>query len=762
MKKIAAIVLSFAIPVCAPLLGKASPSQTALNSSARQAPKPAFPGAWTAWSPLKDGYRNSVDVRWRHEGDYLFFSLHNRYAYEVVLDVEAEVADATGKKSQHSESYALKAGALEESKERRAIGIKVISVRIKKMTATHPQWGELEVVPRNQLGERADAEAKILAAAEKKKADDLALKKAEAERLAAATKKAAVDAAIARPAAQKAMQEAQAANDAALQKALAWEDDPKRPRVYPKVVLGDRSAVVNEYMAKFKEDTSVYGTAEKLNAMAADEDKALNEYKQVMADAQSSYDTAVSYLNAANHQPDTQAGRFSASIANIAAQSAIDKQKSLEARAQRIEDDILASRVERKRLAAEGQQLERIYQAGSALRKEGKYLDAEYAFRQLVSQRPDDAYSHFCLALILYEQKRLLEADAEWRTTLRLDKPENLSNDLRNLGTNLLEQNRFGEAEVTYRSALTANQDANDRADLLFDLAQALWKQNKLTDAELEARKALVLAPGAATHQLIGYILAQGQKWSEAEAEYRAASQLQPNDYSILALWGDMLMKQEKWADAATAYAAAVKIAPQWLDYRRKLGDALLKQEKWAEAEAQYREGIKLNSNNAFCHFGLGEALFKQSKLAEATPEFNEAIRLKSKQLFVLGSVYFDLKRFAVAESLYRSATALEPDDALKRYWLAQALDKQLRTDEAIVEYREAARLDPKDGIYPDILGTSLYNAEKYSDAEAAFREAIKAKPDNGVFYANLASVPLHWDTRIRGFIKNLVLHLDC
>lgn len=669
MRKNTAIVLFFAVPVCAPLLARAAPSQTALNSPARQAPKPAFPGAWTAWSPLQDGYQNSVDVRWRHEGDYLFLSLHNRYAYEVVLDVEAEVADAAGKKSQHSESYALKAGALDENKERRAIGLKVVGVRVKKMTATHPQWGELEVVPRNKLGERADAEAKILADAEKKEADDLALKKAEAERLAAATKKAAADTATARPAAQKAMQEAQAANDAALQKAIAWEDDPKRPRVYPKVVLGDRSATVNEYIAKFKDDTSVYGMAEKI-----------------------------------------------------------------------IGDNSEASRVERRRLAAEGQKLGRLFSAGHALRKEGKYLDAEYAFRQLVNQAPDVAESHFWLAQVLYEQKKLLEADAEWRTTLRLDKPENRSTTLLNLGTTLLEQNRLGEAEVTYRSALTANQDANDRADLLYVLAKSLCKQNKLTDAELEARKALVLAPDAAKHQLIGDILAQGQKWSEAEAEYRAASQLQPNDDDILALWGDVLMKQEKWADAATAYEAAVKISPQWFSFRCKLGDALLKQEKWADAEAQYREGIKLRSDNAFSHFGLGESLFKQGKLAEATPEYNEAIRLKFKQLRVLGSDYFDLKRFPVAESLYRSATALEPNEALTHYRLALALDKQLRMDEAVVEYREAARLDPKDGAYINVLGLSLYNVGKYSEAEAAFREAIKAKPDDGIPHANLAA----------------------
>lgn len=269
-----------------------------------------------------------------------------------------------------------------------------------------------EVVPRNKLGERADAEAKTLADAEKKEADDLALKKAEAERLAAATKKAAADTATARPAAQKAMQEAQAANEAALQKALAWEDDPKRPRVYPKVVLGDRSAAVNDYMAKIKEGTTFGISAAKLQAMGDEYDRAVDAYN---ANMNSKADLLLSF-----------------------------KKRDYDA------------------YKIKALSLGRLYDSAWGLVGKND-LDAEWAFRTLI-QATDETLSRAGLAAALQRQGRYAEAQAEYEAALKLARSEERSNILDNTGFCLLSQNRYEEAAKAYREALKGETDVKTLA----------------------------------------------------------------------------------------------------------------------------------------------------------------------------------------------------------------------------------------------------------------------------------------------------------
>ncbi len=599
----------------------AAPTKPAAKTTRTSATKPVAPGSWTAWSPLKDGYKNNVEVRWRHMGQHLPLSLHNRYPYPVTLDVEAEVTDKNGAASQHSESYALNAGELNIDPERYAIGAKIVGVRIKKMTATHPQWGELEVVPRNDLGARDAVEA----------AADGARKAAEA------------DAATARAAAQAAMQNAQAANDAALKKALAWENDPARPRVYPTVVLGDRSAIVNAYVAQ-DTDTSIWPVQyEQLKPMMAEDKIQRDKITQLRADAQSDQQNGENLANQARNYPNTKAGRISAEIAAIAAQNAAKKTNAEIAEANAIVEEVNRNTLAMRQIGAEGQRLSKLCNAAKRLDNELRHQDAEYAYRQLFGDGPGDVSSHSTLATNLDYQRRYTEAEAEWNAALKLAAADQRPNILENLGICLSEQGRYRDAVDAYRSALAGSNKPGEMETCHYGIADALWRQDKLADAELEAREALKLDTQDWTiHSLLGSILEREEKWSDAETEYRAALSMlddvsSPLAEQVFADLGDVLMKQQKWADAAAAYTSAAKLAPQRRDYRRKLGDALLKQQKWADAETQYRAGLKLDISDAFCHNGLGEALFQQGKTADATPEFREAVHLKPRQIFFWG-----------------------------------------------------------------------------------------------------------------------------
>jgi tetratricopeptide (TPR) repeat protein len=104
-----------------------------------------------------------------------------------------------------------------------------------------------------------------------------------------------------------------------------------------------------------------------------------------------------------------------------------------------------------------------------------------------------------------------------------------------------------------------------------------------------------------------------------------------------------------------------------------------------------------------------------------------------------LGWVLLDRQKFPDAETAFRDAIRLAPDQASSQYLgLAKALQEQKKPAAAIECLREAIRLDPHYYSAHDNLGWMLIAEEKFAEAEAEFRECVRLKPHASAPYWGL------------------------
>lgn len=280
----------------------------------------------------------------------------------------------------------------------------------------------------------------------------------------------------------------------------------------------------------------------------------------------------------------------------------------------------------------------------------------------------------------LAEEKRWMEAEAEYRRALKLE-PKNAA--LRDsLAWALVSLNRLPEAEAELREAVRLQPDSSEWHGRL---GRILMEQKRWPEAEAETREAVRLDPAKAVwHNNLGWVLQFQNKLADAEVEYRRAVEIEPNNVLFLANLGWCRANQKKWAEAEADLRTVVKLKPSIGEQRGRLGYVLLQQQKWAEAESETREALRLEPNKAVWHSNLAGALLSQQKWSEAEAEYKQAARLEPNNPAWkgnLGGVLFQQQKWAEAEAEYSQAAQLDPKNPLYAERARQAREYQQKAE---------------------------------------------------------------------------------
>jgi TolB-like protein/Tfp pilus assembly protein PilF len=142
---------------------------------------------------------------------------------------------------------------------------------------------------------------------------------------------------------------------------------------------------------------------------------------------------------------------------------------------------------------------------------------------------------------------------------------------------------------------------------------------------EAEARRALELDPGLAeAHALLGdnyrYF---SWDWTGAEAAYRRALELGPNDARVRRMFWGLLASLGRLAEARREIETAIALDPLSAAAAGDLGYQGLFDRRWEEAERSFRRALELDPAFPYAHGGLW-ALYD---LAGRDPERGEALR---------------------------------------------------------------------------------------------------------------------------------------
>ena len=143
---------------------------------------------------------------------------------------------------------------------------------------------------------------------------------------------------------------------------------------------------------------------------------------------------------------------------------------------------------------------------------------------------------------------------------------------------------------------------------------------------------------------------------------------------------------------AMTAVRKALELDPNLAEAHVVLAVLQTAQWRWTEAEAEYRRGLELNPSDASAYGGLAGWLLSQGRLAEAVAWARKARELDPSPGAgrELGWILFNARRYDEAILEYRSALAIEPDNANILWRLGFALSLKHQSQEAIAMLERA------------------------------------------------------------------------
>lgn len=270
----------------------------------------------------------------------------------------------------------------------------------------------------------------------------------------------------------------------------------------------------------------------------------------------------------------------------------------------------------------------------------------------------------------------------------------------------------YVDTETLYRTTLLSNPSSpmlrNNLGELIHARAGVVNPDRRLLEeAEAHYREALRLMPDdfpQARNNLGTTLLALGQ-FDAAILEYREAQRLRPSDSRIRGNLGLAFTKKchalqatGQLDDAITACREALRISPGDVDVQGLLADTLAGRQEFGEAIPHYRAFVAARPQDVNGWTGLGVALI-------VTGESGDAV------------------------AAFRSAVAVAPGTSRFRQNLARALLDHGDVDEAATQAQQAVTLDRNDPSAHEVLGRVLAFQRKFDDARRSFERALQLDP---------------------------------
>ncbi len=189
---------------------------------------------------------------------------------------------------------------------------------------------------------------------------------------------------------------------------------------------------------------------------------------------------------------------------------------------------------------------------------------------------------------------------------------------------------RDGQCDMAISEYRKALEDDPEEVAVLYNLAVALYYQDKLEEAEKLFKKAvLVQEDHIDSINGLGYIYYDRKRRSDAETLFRLIVELKPDDPGSYYNWGLALMGQNLFKEAEDKFRQALKIQDRHIA-RYYLARALQQQGRYEEAIKEYRKTIDQKMAQAKSHYRLGEIYEKQAQRFDALSMYGSSVVIES------------------------------------------------------------------------------------------------------------------------------------
>jgi protein O-GlcNAc transferase len=264
-------------------------------------------------------------------------------------------------------------------------------------------------------------------------------------------------------------------------------------------------------------------------------------------------------------------------------------------------------------------------EAGLAHHKEGRLREAEAAYRQILSDQPNNADALHFLGLIQFQSGRSDSAIEMIQRAIVLSPMTANYHD--NLGLIYAHLGRIDEALASYRRAAELNPQ---HPKAIFNLANMLYFKERFQEAVVQYQRALKITPQMAeVHQNLGSALHRLGRLDEAEGSLRQALALRPNFPEARNTLGVVLGDKMQLDLAIAEYRQALAMKPDFAAAMSNLGASLRLRGQYKDAIEMLRKSLQLSPNAPEALNNLGIALKDTGQLDESVTVFQRCLALR-------------------------------------------------------------------------------------------------------------------------------------
>ncbi len=252
-------------------------------------------------------------------------------------------------------------------------------------------------------------------------------------------------------------------------------------------------------------------------------------------------------------------------------------------------------------------------------------------------------------------------------------------------------------------------------------------------------------SPELARHYSRGVELQQAGQWREAEAEYRAALELDSGHAPSWNNLGSVLLRQARYVEAAGCYERALALVPEVWQIHKNLGLAYLQSSRFDDAASHLTRYLERAPADAAAEYLLGVALLGGKKFEPAVRHLEKARRDLSQDLGVLYSLaaaYANLGRQTEAEAILEEVFRMDRPE--RRLLLGEALEAEGPYDKALAELARALTEKPDLRLARFYRGRIYWRMGLAKEAEEEFLAELKVNPFHAPSHFYLGAVLEH------------------
>ncbi|HET7731100.1 MAG TPA: tetratricopeptide repeat protein [Usitatibacter sp.] len=307
----------------------------------------------------------------------------------------------------------------------------------------------------------------------------------------------------------------------------------------------------------------------------------------------------------------------------------------------------------------------------------------------------------------------------------------------------LFQQGRLAEAEAAWRSILERKPDDPEALHLL---GLILVRTGRAEGLQLLDRSIERAPRNPAFLNNRAQILAEAGRSDEALRDLRRAVMLEPRFHAAYCHLGSLLRRLGRLDEALAAFRKALAIDPRVPDAHVGVGNVLRERGDPDGARAAYGAALHHAPANASAHYNLGTLMLKTGDTAAAEHAFRRALEFDPRNVFALnnlGTLLREAGRVAEALECFEKAVAIDPRNVEALNNLGVALQEEERYPEAIARYREAVQQRP--GFAEALLnwGNTLKDMGDLDGAGAIYAQALAVRPGYIEALINSGSVAL-------------------